>query len=526
MIEKRYIIRGIWISYLQMFVGIIFSFLLTPIKIRYLGQYVYGLWVTLGSAVGYLGLFNFGMSTATIKYTAEYHARNEQEILNKTISSILVVFILIGIFIILICAGLTPFLPHIFNLTGDLVSVGKIVFLIMGLNLVLGLLGNIFGNIIYGYQRVDIRNTYSIIQGIANALLVITLLRLGFGIIGLAIASLLSILIVSVLYLLFIHHSNYGIIIHPRLVDFKIFKEIVPYSIRSFVLGLTTQICFKTDNIVIGALLLVSLVTPYSVAYHLCFTVTTLIMKIPYAIFPTFTKLYTLKDINSLRSLFLKTVKISVAIFVPFAVFIAIFGHSFINLWVGEENYVGTSVLLVLIFINFLHAFAGPAGAILQGIGKNKEIMYSNVVMAVLNLMLSIIMAQKIGLIGVALGTLIAHLCTASWLGPLMVYKYTGLRVKKFFLSGVLPPFLAGIPTGVITWIFIKDLFPNNNLFYLGFKGAMVIIIFAVIYLTICTTKEERQMYFGLLLRIDRKQAGIQNLAFQEDTNNNNSIRK
>lgn len=109
-----------------MFVSLTLLFVLTPIIVRYLGQSAYGMWATLGSIVGYLGLFNFGMNTATVKYTAEYRARNEQEILNKTISSILVVFILIGVFIILVCAGLAPFLPRILHLTGDLVSVGQI----------------------------------------------------------------------------------------------------------------------------------------------------------------------------------------------------------------------------------------------------------------------------------------------------------------------------------------------------------------------------------------------------------------
>lgn len=502
MIEKSYITRGIYISYLHMFVSLILIFVLTPIILRYLGQSAYGLWAALGSIVGYLGLLNFGINTATVKYTAEYRARNEQEILNKTISSILLVFIFIGVFIILLCVGLTPFIPRIFHLTEDLASVGQIAFLIMGLNVALGLLGGVFGNIIYGHQRMDVLMAFGIIQAIANASLTITFLRLGFGLIGVVVAPLLGVLIMMVLCFLFIHRSNYGVVIRPRLADLKTLKRIGPYSIRSFVLGLTTQICFQTDNIVIGAFLLVSLVTPYSIAYKLCFIVATLVWKISDTIFPTFTKLYALEDIDGLRSLYLKTVKISVAIYMPLAIFLAIFGHSFINLWVGEENFAGMNVLLALIFITFLHSFGGPAGVLLQGIGKNKEIMYLNIVMAVLNLTLSIILIQKIGLLGVALGTLVAHLCTGSWAGPLLVRKYIGLRVQTFLMSGILPPLLAGIPTGVITWFFVQDLFPNNNFFYLGLKGVLVVGIYAVIYLAIGATKEERQMYFRLLPRI------------------------
>jgi O-antigen/teichoic acid export membrane protein len=455
--------------------------------------------------MGYFSLLNFGMNTATIKYTAEHRARNEQEILNKTVSTILAILVLIAVFIILLCIGFAPFIPRLFHLTGDLVSVGQIAFLIMGLNVALGLLGGLFGDILYGYQRVDVFMAFGIIQAIANASFTITFLRLGFGLIGVVVASLLGVLIVMILYLFFIHRSNYGIVIHPRLADLKTLKRIGPYSIRSFVLGLTSQICFQTDNIVIGTFLLVSIVTPYSIAYQLCSIVVAMVGKITHTLFPAFSKLYALEDIDGLRSLYLKTSKISIAIYMPLALFLAIFGQSFINLWVGEENFVGMNVLLVLIFITFSHSFAGPSGHLLQAIGKNKEIMYLNIVMAVLNLTLSIILVQKIGLLGVALGTLVAHLCTGFWVVPLLVYKYIGLRVKTFLLSGILPPILVGIPAGAIAWVFIQDFLPNNNFFYLCLKGVLVVGIYAVIYLAIGATKEERQMYFDLLPRIGRR---------------------
>jgi len=460
----------------------------------------------LGSVIGYFGLLDLGLNVSTVKYTAEYRARNEREILNKTVSTIFVLFLFMGVAIILACVGLASFIPGLFHITKDLESVGQLAFLIMGLNVALGLLGAVFGNIIYGYQRMDICKTVGIIQAIANALFVILFLHLGFGLIGVVVASLLGYLILMVLYLLFIHRSNYKIVIHPRLVDFKTLKRIGPYSIRSFILGLAYQIRFQTDNIVIGIFLGAALVTRYSIAYRLCFIVMALISRIPNVLFPTFTKLYTLKDIDGLRSLSLKMLKVSVAIFMPFGLFLAIFGHSFINLWVGEENFVGTDVLLVLIFMSFLHCSASPAGNLLQSIGKNKEAMFASIVEAGLNLGLSIILVQKIGLLGVALGTIIAHLCTSFWIGPWLVRKYTGLQLKKFLLSGILPPVLVGIPVGAITW-FMRDLLPSSNFFYLGLKGVLVVVIYAAIYLAIGVTKKERQMYFSLLPKIGQSRA-------------------
>jgi O-antigen/teichoic acid export membrane protein len=510
MLEKKLIIRGIYLNYVYLFVGLILSFLLTPIIIHSLGQAAYGLWVVFGSIVGYLGLLDFGMNVSTVKYTAEFHARNEQDNLNKHISTIFLGFVLIGILIILVCFGLAPFIPGLFNIPEDLVSVGRIAFLMMGLNVALGLLGATFGNMIYGYQRVDAWKTIGIIQAIANASFVIVFLQLGFGLIGVVVASLLTILISIGLYLLFLRRSNYGIVISPKLADFSTIKKIAPYSIRSFVLSLTSQVLYYTDNIVIGIFLGASVVTKYSVAYRLCFFATYIFSVITQTIFPTFTKLYAMEDSERLKSLYLKTVKISIAIMVPIGLFLGFFGRSFINLWVGEENFVGINALLVLIFMDFLHSFGTPPGLLLQAIGKNKAFVYSEILNASLNLLLSIILVTKIGLIGVALGTLFASACTSSWIVPLLACKHTGLPVKRYLLSGVLPPLLAGIPVGAISWLFIKDFLPNQNLFYLGLKGILISVIYLAIYLPFVATHEEQRMYLGFFRSFGRRQYNMQ----------------
>ena len=497
MLEKKLIIRGIYLNYLYLLVGLILSFFLTPIILQHLGQSAYGLWVVFGSIVGYFGLLDFGMNTATIKYTAEYHARNEQDNLNKYISTVLVIFIFIGIFIILVCFGLTPFIPDLFNIPEDLISVGRIAFLIMGLNVALGLIGATFGNILYGYQRVDVWKTFGLIQAIANASFTIIFLRLGFGLIGVVVSSFLCILILIILYLLFLRHSSYGIVINPRLANTSTLKKIAPYSIRSFMLGLTSQVLYYTDNIVIGIFLGASTVTTYSIAYRLCFLATYIFSIITQTIFPTFTKLYTLEDMDGLKSLYLKTVKISVVIMVPIGLFLGFFGRSFINLWVGEDNFAGINVLLVLISMDFLHAFGTPAGLLLQAVGKNKRFMFSEILNAGLNLLLSLILVRRIGLVGVALGTLIASACTSSWIVPLLACKHARLPVKRYLLSGILPPLLAGIPAGAITWVFIQDFLPNDNLFYLGLKGILIVATYLAIYFTVVATGEERRMYFS-----------------------------
>lgn len=497
--ENKSIIRGIYINYLHFFIKLLAVFLITPIIMNKLGQSMYGIWAVFGSAVGYFGLFDIGLSTAMAKYTAEYSAKNEKQSLSRLVSSMTVLVIFLGLIIVLSCLALAHFIPQFFHIPEDLKYTGQILFLMMGLNVALRLIADVFGYIIYGYQRVDVWRVFGMIQVVASALLTIFFLYLGFGLIGVAVASILSTLLLLVITLLFIKRSDYGIEINLKLANITTIKNIIPYSVRTFLLGFTAQILYQTDNIVIGIFLGVAFVSSYAIAFQLCFYSTYIFSLFSQVIFPKFTKLYTLNEIDKLGSLYLSVLKMTVAIVVPSIIFLGFFGQAFIAVWVGEKNFAGIAVLFTLIFMNFFHAFGTPPGLILQAIGKNRVLVYSEALNAVLNLIFSIILIKKIGLVGVALGTMLAHICTTFWVIPLLVCKYAKLKIKEYIFSSILPPLLVGLPVAGVVMVFVKDLYPNSNFFYLGLKGGVVFILYFIVYFIIAANNQERAMYYNLL---------------------------
>jgi O-antigen/teichoic acid export membrane protein len=145
--------------------------------------------------------------------------------------------------------------------------------------------------------------------------------------------------------------------------------------------------------------------------------------------------------------------------------------------------------------MNFFHAIGTPSAALLQGIGRNKELMYSEVVNAALNLLLSTILVQRIGLPGAALGTLVAHVCTSFWVVVLLPCRCLEIPLHKYLLSGILPPIVVGIPAVAIVWMVVQSLLPVHNFLDLGFRGALAVVIYIAMYLIVGATKEERQMY-------------------------------
>ena len=483
-IQKRAIVRGFGLSYVEMAVLLFFSFYLTPFILKSIGPSAYGLWAALGSIIGYFGLFDLGMGASTVKFTAEYCAHNRGGDLNKLLNTSIVIYLILGLIITVISLIIAPLIPHIFHLQSDLSKAGIISFFIMSLSVIQSLITNIFQNFIFGHQRVDVMKTFSIVQIISNAMVTILFLHLGFGLIGVVCASLCTGFLILILDLIFIYRNNYGFSFSIKFFDLKTLQRIMPYSIRCFILSLTAQIIYRTSNIIIALILGIAMVPPYAILSRLTTIAANFCLKIQDGLFPSFSRLGAMNDYSSLRSLVIKNLNVTLGITVPISIFLFFFGRSFIVLWVGEKNFAGIGVLIILVAMNFLHSLS-PMYTILQALEKNKEVMYSSIIDAALNLFLSIILIQKLGFLGVALATIIAHVCTDDWVVIWAFCKYTNVSFKSILFTGILPPLIAGIPVGIITYLFLRIMLSNNSYIHLGIKGILICILYILAYFCI-----------------------------------------
>ncbi|MBI5643599.1 MAG: polysaccharide biosynthesis protein [Deltaproteobacteria bacterium] len=493
MSDKKILIRGVLINYIQLFAAFAVNFVLTPIILNHLGRVAYGIWAVFSSIMVYFILFDIGLNTSVAKYTAEHNGPSGKGgKIDRIVSTIFVVFLFVALFITLASVVLAHFIPYVIDIPEDLLRSAKIAFVIMGVNVAIIILGGVFGNVIYGFQRVDIWKSCVIAQLLSNAILVILFLKLGFGIVGVAAASALSSLILLSLYLIFLRTGNYGISVRPGLFDLKVFKEVAPYSLRTFVLGLSSRILYYTGSIVIAVFLGAAMVAPYDIANKLCFYSTYMFSVVSTTAFPRFSKFYAEGNMEGLRGLYLKSQKISLGIMSVLAIFLFCWGRALINLWVGETNFAGMNVLALFIAMLFFHALGTPAIAMLQGIGKNKAVTWSEIVNAALNLLLSIALVKRLGIEGVVIGTLAAHLLTSFWVVQLSVYKSIGLSLKAF-LAKISPTLASGLSAAILIWL-IKDKLGAGSLYHLVFNGLVVAALYCVFYMAF-STKDEQLMY-------------------------------
>ena len=70
---------GAFLSYVSLAIGNIISIIYTPIMLRLLGQSEYGIYNISNSIIGYLGVLDFGLGNAVIRYTSQYRALEDKD---------------------------------------------------------------------------------------------------------------------------------------------------------------------------------------------------------------------------------------------------------------------------------------------------------------------------------------------------------------------------------------------------------------------------------------------------------------
>ena len=62
---------------------IIITFIMTPILVKNLGNYDYGIWELVTIIIGYMGVLDLGIRPAASRFASYYRAKKDQEQLNK-----------------------------------------------------------------------------------------------------------------------------------------------------------------------------------------------------------------------------------------------------------------------------------------------------------------------------------------------------------------------------------------------------------------------------------------------------------
>lgn len=414
-------------------VNIVLGFILTPLLILHLGQGGYGIWSLVASILGCYGLLDLGVSSALGRYVAWYDARGETHELNETVSTALLFFIIVGLGVAGGVALGAVAIGHLFLDEADRVREFAWVLRLLGLATAINLLGQVFRSVLLGLERFVHRNVIAVMSQIVRAAMVVGVLLQGWGLVGVAAVTLLSDAVATVAYVWVVRRTCPTLHVSRGRLRWRSLRPLLAFGLTSSVIVAADVIRVNIDSMVIAWLISVEAVAIYHVAVLLVRYTTRFVFHGMGVLTPRLAGLDGQARHRELRGLVIRSMWVSAFLTAGGCLLLVVLGKAFIQLWVGAGFDAAYPVLAVFAGGMYLELAQLPAVNALYAMNRHRYLAVTRSIEAVANLVLSIIMVRYLGIVGVAVGTLIPLLIVNTLVQPTYMVKLLGVRRWTFY---------------------------------------------------------------------------------------------
>jgi len=342
---------------------------------------------------------------------------------------------------------LAVFASKIFRIPSNMRTAAEWSIFLSGFNLSFGLIVGVFAGVLTALQRFTLTNGIAIAQTLIGTVGTVWILGAGYGIISLATMQLAVAFTLGVATIIICRRVYPNLRLGIRFLDRSMLPELWRYSFYLFVITASSQLIYYTDNLVVGAFLSAEAVTLYAIGGRFIDYLGQLGASFAQTFMPVASNLAANDQHHQLRRLLIQGTRAVLFVSLPIGGALFFRSSTFIGLWMGPQYAQPSGHILRILLLSSL-ALAGNrvGGNIVFGLGKHKPFAIWQACEGVANLTLSIYLVRKIGIDGVAWGTVLPSLVSQLVLWPLYLSKLLDVSVWGYFRECWIRPALASTP--------------------------------------------------------------------------------
>lgn len=452
---------GVVLSYTQMILSNLISIIFTPIVIRILGQDEYGVMSLSSAIIGYLSLLNLGLGGS---YNYFYHKRKKEKTENGiaklngmyiTIFSIIALVVLV-VGMVVVCNAKVILGNEI---TESQLELSKTLMFISVLSMAITLPTSVFGSYIFVHERFVFSRIIGIIFTILTNLVKLSLLLVGFRSVAITISA----------FVLTIINTLVTIIYSVKVLKFKfcfsgfqlnMLKSMFTFSFFIFLNQIVDQLNWSIDKYIIARFYGAASVAVYSIGASLNNYYVTISSTISGVFSPRINKWVSAEaDDKSLTDLMIKVGRIQFLVLSLIFSGLVFFGEYFIvGYYAGTGYEEAYRVVLILCAPVTIPLIQNVGIEIQRAKNKHKFRSVIYVIMAFINLGISIPLCKHFGIIGCAIGTAIGITLSNVVIMNIYYHKKLGLNMICFWKSivKILPSEIIPVLFGVFILKVVK----------------------------------------------------------------------
>lgn len=328
--------------------------------------------------------------------------------------------------------------------------------------IILSAFSGMLSALLRGIGRTDLYALFNFLQGgLQVALNVLFIAVLHFGVIGMLLASILSLLIVALFFAIHIHIWRYFSL---RISDISMAKEMIVYSLPLIPNKISWTIINLSDRIILMNVIGSSATGLYAVSY-----------KFPNLMDTVYGFFYQSWKESSARALtaddhdsfynnvygylknFMYAIVLGMSAFMPLV----------FKIMINESYYEAVYYVPILLLATYFSNISGFYGGIFTAYKDTKIMGTTTVAAAIVNIIVNLAMIFKFGIYAAAISTLVANF---------VVYLYRKIKVKKYIvLDENLKSSLFSIAVTAIVFI----LFYMQNIWSIS-TACVIVVVYAV----------------------------------------------
>jgi O-antigen/teichoic acid export membrane protein len=372
--------------------------ILIPVLTKTLGAYGYGLWsqasITI-SLVLIVLILGFDLSIPRL-----FHGKEFEKIRKDFYSIIMLVIAISALF-----SSLLFLFPEF--LANAIFDGNVLIVRIVAIIIFVRCFERIFLAVFQAFREMKKYATIDIVSTLIETGLAITLVLLGYGIIGAIIAVLFVRLSLSITLFFLVRKK-----LPFKKPNLSFLKEYLKLGIPTIPGGLSHFVVEMSDRYVIGIFLGTTFVGYYVPGYTLGKIIPVLLGGLlAFVLLPSLSEFYEKKNIHMIKNLLNLSTKYFLLISIPSMIGILILGKSILLLFttaeIAEEGYI---ILVLTAFVGILYGLYEIYKQTIFLEKKTKLLAIYWSIGAVINLMGNIIFVPKFGILAAGITTLISYL--------------------------------------------------------------------------------------------------------------------
>lgn len=418
--------------------------LLLPFVLIYLNDKELGLWYTFTSIYGLVMLVDFGLQTTisrNISYIwtgADSIKASGHNLLEKNkklninyftnfLSSVKYIYYIIGIlvFIVLLTIGTL----YIYVITKNEINLTMVMvsWFFYFVAIVLNIMYSFWNAILKGIGAIKEYNKTLIIAKLSQIFFSLILLYLGFGILGITFAYLLSVIINRITLSKFFYNFSEVTLtlkgkVKPKL-NSQIIKVLLPNTLKTGVTSISNYLIINFPILLTSYFLSLEI----SGQFGMVSQIITLCLTISNSYFNTYLAKFNYfrvkNDIGELTKLFKKSIMINYCINFILFLGLILFGQYILDIFASEKLLLSTSLMLIIIVYRFLYNNQTIFVSLLST--KNEIPYYKTFIVSALitvSIQITLLFLSPI-ILSIILPILIVQLIYNNWYWPLQVVK-------------------------------------------------------------------------------------------------------